>query len=337
MDESLGAQYAIQIAVHTLRDRCKNLQQRIATLEDENVALRSKCTQIEENEQHSLSEMDKLRVQIAETTEQHEQLQDRVRMVSSENQDLWGKLGKLIDINKNLRNQLNKINETVDQHITPTHTVLIRSKTFTQHEPQTKFPQKNLDINEKISLELENISLKLTDNFSKQKIELERMCSEIDEMQCDNGIITENFGFCFDDQLEEDVVDDLNVALEDLRLLKEQVLTQKEILEKNLRNMQTIQNNKALQSCKSCDMKRIHQCEKATSTVDIPKTGVDKCTEALLFGQDEKSSSKLKQSTEVEKICPICSRHFKKDTDFIEFQQHVENHFIVDSNSHEIS
>lgn len=236
MDESIGAQYAIQIAVHTLRDRCKNLQQRIVTLEEENVQLRVKCSQHEEH-LDSLSELDKLRAQVTELTEQKDQLHDKIKMVTNENQDLWKKLGKLISVNKNLGEQLYKINETVKQHTSPqSQTTLIRSKTFTQNEPHTKFLQKNLELNEKISMELENVSLKLTDSFSKQKMELEQICSEIDDFQ-NSDDITENFGFCFEDETDDDLVEDFKYVLEDMKILREEVLEQKRILEKNVNNL----------------------------------------------------------------------------------------------------
>lgn len=63
MDEGQqGSQYAIQIAVHTLRDRCKYLQQHVALLEEENVNLKIKCSRQEES-RTSLNELDHLRAQ----------------------------------------------------------------------------------------------------------------------------------------------------------------------------------------------------------------------------------------------------------------------------------
>lgn len=63
MEEGQGSQYAIQIAFHTLRDRCKTLQQHIALLEEENVNLRIQCSRHEESK-HSLNELDYLRAQV---------------------------------------------------------------------------------------------------------------------------------------------------------------------------------------------------------------------------------------------------------------------------------
>lgn len=111
---------------------------------------------------------------MVELSEQKEQLQNKVKMVTNENQEFWSKLSKLTKVNKSLGSQLTKINDTLTQHSSnPTpQSNLIRSKTFTKSELQTKVLQKNLEENDKISLELEDISLKLSDSFSKQKKEL---------------------------------------------------------------------------------------------------------------------------------------------------------------------
>ncbi|ENN72592.1 hypothetical protein YQE_10693, partial [Dendroctonus ponderosae] len=180
-----GPQYALHIAVHTLRERCKQLQQHVALLEEENINLRSKCSQ-HEDLNRSINEVDNLRSQVkycilnkvAELSEQKEQLQNKVKMVTNENQDLWSKLTQLTKVNSTLGSQLTKINDTLTQHATtqfsstPQHN-LIRSKTFTKSELQTKVLQKNLEENDKISLELEDISLKLSDSFNRQRKELD--------------------------------------------------------------------------------------------------------------------------------------------------------------------
>lgn len=58
-----GPQYALHIAVHTLRERCKQLQQHVALLEEENIHLRSKCSQ-REDINRSINEVDRLRYQV---------------------------------------------------------------------------------------------------------------------------------------------------------------------------------------------------------------------------------------------------------------------------------
>lgn len=233
MDEHLGAQYALQIAVHTLRERCKNLQQRISVLEEENISLRMTCVQ--KQEQYSTPELQKLKEIITELTHQKEQQQEKMGMILSENQELWRKLGKLVIVNTSLGEQLNKITQTINQSRTPLQhqNALIRSKTFTQDEPMTKFLQKNLELNEKISMELENVSLKLTDSFSKQKIELEKFSNELIELRS-NETVGEHLGFAYIDQIEDNFCEEYQYALEDLKLMKQEVLEHKDVLRKNL-------------------------------------------------------------------------------------------------------
>lgn len=236
MEETLGAQYAVQIAVHTLRERCKNLQQRISILEEENINLRMSCIQKEEDS--SLTELEKMREHVTELTQQKEQLQEKVKIISVENQDLWKKLGKLVSVNKSLGEQLNNISETVNQNIVPlnTHNALIRSKTFTQDEPMTKFLQKNLELNEKISMELENVSLKLSDSFSKQKMEMEKFSNELGDLRT-TEMIGEHLGFGYNDIVEDDMYEEFQTTLDDLKLLKNEVLEHKEVLRRNLKNL----------------------------------------------------------------------------------------------------
>ncbi|KAJ8931931.1 hypothetical protein NQ314_015111 [Rhamnusium bicolor] len=309
MEESLGAQYAIQIAVHTLRDRCKSLQYRISVLEEENMNLRIRCSRNDADENSSLSELDRLKEHITELTEQKEQLHNKIKMVSNENQDLWSKLGKLSIINKNLDlKHLHKMNHKLG------------------------FYKKNLEINERISLELEDISLKLTDSFCKQKIELDKLCSEIEGIQYTNSIITENFGFCYEDELEGDLIEDIKCLLGNLNVFKEEVFQQKDIIQKNLRNLNNLREKSV---CKACEIKKNGITDRSTSTSDIPKSGVDKCTEVINIDSTDLNSSK-EMPPESEKVCPICTRIFRKDVEFPEFQRHVEDHFHPDIDTYEL-
>lgn len=233
MDEHVGAQYALQIALHTLRERCKNLQQHISALEEENISLRMSCVQ--KQEQYSMTEIGKLKECIAELTYQKEQQQQKMEMLLGENHDLWRKLGKLVIVNTSLGEQLKKITQTVNQSRTPLQhqNALIRSKTFTQDEPMSKFLQHNLKLNEKISMDLENVSLKLTDSFSKQKVEFEKFSNELIELRS-NVTVGEHLGFAYIDQIEDNLYEEFQYALEDLKLIKQEVLKYKDILTKNV-------------------------------------------------------------------------------------------------------
>lgn len=78
-------------------------------------------------------------------------------------------------------------------------------------------------------------------------------------------------------------------------------------------------------------------CDRTTSTSDIPKSGVDKCTEAVnLESNVGLGSSKATPSPEKDRVCPVCTKLFKKDVQFSEFHQHVEDHFSTDIESYEV-
>lgn len=232
MEESVAAQYAVQIAVQTLKDRCRTLQQRVAELEEENVNLRMSCVQ-REQDSLSLTEIDRLRQHVAEVSEQKSQLQNTVEMVTNENKELWRKLLKLMKANRNLGFQLHQISDTLTNH----NSTLQRSKTFTQTEPHVKVLQKKLEENDQISSELENISLKLIDSFSKEKQEFEALCTEIKDLHATDNIAAENFAFCYEDDLDSDTFNDLYGVLEELRLLKEETMLQQNVLKACLKKM----------------------------------------------------------------------------------------------------
>ncbi|CAG9766769.1 unnamed protein product [Ceutorhynchus assimilis] len=337
MDEGQGPQYAIQIAVHTLRDRCKNLQQHVALLEEENVKLRIQCSRNEESK-NSLSELDSLRAQVAELSEQKDQLHNKVKLVTNENQELWSKLSKLTKVNKSLGSQLTKINDTLSQHsnVPPQHSNLIRSKTFTKSELQTKVLQKNLEENDKISLELEDISLKLSDSFTKQRKELDLLCTEISEMNfsTDDLLTTDNCGFLFDEELENDTLTDIETFGEDLKLLKDIIVHQQTVLELNVKNMQQL---KEKLQCKNCQSQKA-TIEKSTSTLDLSqKTFENKFTETDCADKslgNKQSPIKRQNYPDFaqanDRICPLCSKVFHKEIEFVIFERHVQDHFVPD-------
>nr|CAI5826394.1 unnamed protein product [Callosobruchus analis] len=188
-------------------------------------------------------------------------------------------------------------------------------------------------MNEKISLELETVSLKLMDSFSKQKMELEEICSEIDKMQeSEEAVINEDCGFYFDEEIENDMVSEFKYLVDDLAVLKEHALQQQKVLEENLRNLETIKDSNA---CQICDNRQTSLQDKSTSTVDIPKNIVDRATEIQHFTLEE-SGKQTKSSPDYDQVCPFCTKLFGKHIEFSIFQQHVEEHFTPDVTSYEM-
>lgn len=88
--------------------------------------------------------------------------------------------------------------------------------------------------------------------------------------------------------------------------------------------------------CKTCDSRKNYYIDKSSSTSDLPTKGIDKSTEVPNFKKNETFHSSEGIPTDVEKMCPVCSRIFKQDVPFIQFQEHVESHFRYEMDSFEV-
>lgn len=232
MEAEDGSQKALQIAFQTLKERCRHFQQHIATLEAENVKLKG---QVNENDVDSISEVDVQKQRIRELAQQNAQLQTHLNIVSNENKQLWTELSKLTEVNKSLGTQLTKINESLSQS---SKKPVTRSQTYTISDPTQKSERKALvlDENEKVSLELEDISLKLINNIAKEKMELEMQYSQMMEIQNSNFMTksTENES---GNEFEDTVVDEY---LQNFSNIKYVLLEEKNKLLKILQNLETV-------------------------------------------------------------------------------------------------
>lgn len=225
----------MQIALETLTERCKQFEQRVIDVEAENARLKLTCAKLDDTKQDSLNEIDILKQKNSQLREHNTQLKSNIQMVASENRQLWSRLTKLMEVNQKLGSKLNKINDSLIQHemkmTESSHTPLIRSKTFTQNEPYLKYQQKNVaDENTKISLELEDISLKLINSIAKEKNELEAQYNEMVELQT-REMYSTGFGFSYPgDDLDESILENLEKHVNDLKSIKQNVLKEKQLL-----------------------------------------------------------------------------------------------------------
>ncbi|KAK4880899.1 hypothetical protein RN001_004218 [Aquatica leii] len=320
MEESYGAQFALQIALQTLRERCHEFQQRISLLEEENLNLRGKLATRVDISDTSLSEVESLKQQITQLTEQNLQLTNNVAMVTTENRRLWSRLSRLTQANENLGSKLTKINDTLSQPNVLTHSTLIRSKTFTQEEPHIKLVPKNVtDENSKISLELEDISLKLICNIAKEKSELELQCSQMTEIQNNESNFVDTFAFAYED-VDGSILDEFNQYLKDLKNVHQILLQEKDKLQENLINLESI-----TVQCKCVVIKE----PRITTTSQFVQTKIeDKVEEDMTNKINQPVSSK-----ENDRICPMCSQIFNTGVCFEDFQEHVESHFTSEADN----
>ncbi|GJQ72747.1 spn-F [Trypoxylus dichotomus] len=314
MEENAGSRYALHVALQTLKERCQNLQQRLSLLEEENIALRVQCSKNDSN--NSLTELDTLKTRILELTEQKTKLEDNFRLVADENKQLWSRLSKLLQVNKTLGSHLTKINESLNQH---SKKALIRSSTFTQSDCDAK---KAVAENDKISLELEDVSLKLISTMAKEKTELEAQCSEMMEIQ--NTVASNFFGFSYMDDNNDTLVEELEQHLTDLKTVKDKLVQQNAVLTTTLAHMDNIKCDNLCPKC-SKSLNAVNHQKGPTSERDRDE---ELQFESLArWGTPENSNTFIQEDRTVH-ICPMCNKTYNK-TGTANFLLHVENHFKV--------
>lgn len=117
--EVSASHFALQIALQTLKERCQLLQQRLSTVEEENLRFRiesqhnSRCIS---KEVLPASEISKLEEKITQLSRQKCQLVDLATMVVKENNQLWTRLSRVTEANQSLGNHLSKISDTLNKH-----------------------------------------------------------------------------------------------------------------------------------------------------------------------------------------------------------------------------
>lgn len=122
--EELASNYALQVALQTMKERCQQLQSRLSMVEDENLQLKidkQRHTR-QENKMNriSLDDVDKLQEQIAQLSRQKSQLTHHIYMVATENKHLWTRLSLLTEANESLGTRLNKISSALSNHTNKT-------------------------------------------------------------------------------------------------------------------------------------------------------------------------------------------------------------------------
>lgn len=246
------SQIAVQLALQTLKERCHNFQQRLTELEKENISLRSQVKQSDHIFPPS-DEIDKLKAIIIELNEQKTQLKNNVTMVAAENRHLWYRLMQLTQVNKSLGTHLYKIHDSLKCHgKSNMQSALSRSKTFTQEEGHVKLIPKNpIEYHDRLSLELEDISLKLISSIAKEKCELEMQCSQMSEIQ---GLeqMSSSFGFTYnDDNADDTLLDKFEEHINELKIIKDVLLKEKEKLSGKMEILASLEMRKICLECEN--------------------------------------------------------------------------------------
>ncbi len=122
--EELASNYALQVALQTMKERCQQLQARLSAVEEENYQLRTEKQRQKRQESKTnpvnSGDIDKLQEQIAQLSRQKSQLTHHIFMVATENKHLWTRLSLLTEANESLGTRLSKISTALSNHTNKT-------------------------------------------------------------------------------------------------------------------------------------------------------------------------------------------------------------------------
>ncbi|XP_017039418.1 protein spindle-F [Drosophila ficusphila] len=309
--------YALQVALQTIKERCIQLQRRVASMEEENQRLRESSARSEAVPPGNgvTGDVLSLRAQVSELQRQKEQLEEHIGMVSNENRRLWSRLSQ---ISKD--QVLTQVPSSADSRAQQNQN-LVRSKTFTQHSPNPLLRQKMLSDGIK-DLSLEEIAL---DDF---------------------GASNEELGYPYNLQKVEDPTSetDANVdakrCMDGLQEMRREAMKQQQELSSALT---LLESRIALQPCPECAQKSAKKPETADKSLetDDSLSSELKNYESQHNGHNGtpprqriniiQEKIKADEADAMEKTCPMCGKQYSSQVSFNAFREHVEMHFIDDA------
>ncbi|GAB0093600.1 uncharacterized protein DMENIID0001_087640 [Sergentomyia squamirostris] len=335
MAGSEEANYALNIALTTLENR-------LSVVQEENHQLRLKIGErqsVDEGDGRTESEVEVLRAKVADLTRQKMQLTDHIAMVATENRQLWSRLSRLT------KDKAGPPSPVASQN-------LIRSKTFTQNAPNPKLRDKLPDTE---NLSLEEISLRMLNDVTDAKQQLEKNCHEImTSSVLGDGENLIGFGFLAEEgaEAEGDATEKMTKILDKCKKLRSTLVKQ----QTDLKIMKDEQSRKKLKVCRECQ-ERAEVTKPVTVSIDSQTDFEDDHDESLTPPQipgtppavvppqprprqiDHSRIDLLEQkrlADVLDKMCPMCGKIYSTTSRFEEFQEHVESHF-VDENEMELS
>ncbi|KAJ8870676.1 hypothetical protein PR048_029700 [Dryococelus australis] len=290
--DSVASQYALQVALQTMKERCQQLQQRLAAEEEENLRLRMTLTSVrncsgDENESDDekvitncpRKEVTSSEEKIARLSRQNSQLRHHLFLVASENRQLWCRLSSLTEANESLGNQLSKISLSLANQSTTKLPELgngsrvldnpEKDKTVQNqdkdnmtsvHLGENKIVLPSFAVAKSYDLEdqsLEEMSIKLLKNLLQEKIGLEQQYAEMVKMHSESssfGIPNLDFGYF--ESCDDSTLEQLGVHYGKLCEMREMMKAHRNKLKVALDNFSSRRNEA------SCDC-----LDKATMTV----------------------------------------------------------------------
>lgn len=233
--EDVATYCALHVALQTLKERCLTLQERLAVVENENINNYKRETETDlksnsmSNEQNGRNEIELLRMKVNELTRQKSQLNEHISMIATENRQLWQRLTKLTKDGQTVEDMQAIIKDMTSSTTSVTHQNLIRSKTFTQNSPNPMLRQK-LSVLANVRGEdengsLEEISLKVLNDFLQGKADFEKKCGEIIPATSVQPNLL-GFGYLNDETIDADLQSDTKKCLDRTSEIKKELLRQ---------------------------------------------------------------------------------------------------------------
>ncbi|XP_068153655.1 protein spindle-F [Drosophila tropicalis] len=312
--------YALQVALQTMKERCKQLQQQVSKMEEENLRLRE-GTNTQTDSGDSLT----LQSQVSELQRQKEQLEEQINMVSNENRRLWSRLSQISKDQQLEVSQAQTAAKNDDDSATDlrANQNLIRSKTFTQHSPNPHLRQKMISD----EMSLEEIAL---DDFGANDSDLGYPYGLQVPIHETGGVSTD-----FDANL------DAKRCMDGLQDLRREAMKQQQELTSALT---LLENRIALQPCPECVQKAAHKPETADKSLETDESLNNELKQydkehidASHNGHDQTHGptpprlniiQEKIQADGMEKTCPMCGKLYSSQISFKAFREHVEMHFI---------
>ncbi|XP_034942699.1 uncharacterized protein spn-F [Chelonus insularis] len=326
-DENIAAQRALKIAFQTMQERCHQLENRLAAVEEENIRLRvekgkEQCVDLIPKSNHELPTIESLQERIEELTKQKSQLTHHVLMVAAENRQLWNRLTRLTRTNKSLGSKLIKISDTLKKNTNtqPIDTFVYNIKEVPSNIVNESVENNSIDLDNK-DVSLEEISLRLINSIMMEKSELEQQYSKMVELENGGDINLRNVGFTYPDDCNSDSLQQLKNHEDRLSQTKDTLAAQQEQLKKILHNLKKNKKGKKL-------------CQAGTqfdSDDSLKEHGSTQTSLSLSTSSQEKIIDALPNNNlDNEQICPICGLNFEQCA-FHTFHEHVLNHFATET------
>lgn len=370
----LASNYAMQVAIQTMKERCHQLQCRLSVVEEENLRLRIEKQKLTSGMVASESKNDtsSLQEQIAHLSRQKSQLTNHILMVATENKQLWTRLSKLTEANQSLGNHLTKISETLTKHPS--------GDSQKPHESINivNTCEKEKDSKESKEESLEEISLKIINSIMREKMELEHQYEQMVELQT-GAVSVEDCDFTLgnesrktnmnmratDDGVDEDesegVLQDVRRVVEKMKEEKELLLQQQSGLRSAVASLSLIIKNGL--ACKKCQNNRsgdeiqpptvvqakpevtvllsknqniLDDIQKQLLEVSEPPVSDTDNDKLLNITKQEGHTTTMEDYAEYEdRICPLCEKFYHRTAKFEEFHRHVLTHFSNEDNEYD--